>query len=272
MSSTSNSTDLAASAQAPGLAPARRALTRWHAAGAHLAISVAIAAAVLGLMLIFWYPPPLFRAMGGTGLALILVGVDVVMGPALTLVVFKSGKPGLRFDLAAIAVCQLAALAYGCHIISLARPAYIVFVKDQFQVAAVSELEPARLAEARYPEYRSVPWARPEFVFGEWPKEIADQQRLVNVALAGEDLQHFPKYYAPYEEGRNEILAKAQRVSQVRSREPAVAKVIDAWLARSGVHEENVRYLRVRAREAWVALLIDRHTAQPVKMLLAEKI
>src|SRR5919108_4111834 len=124
-----------------GASSPRRPLTRWRAAAAHLAISAGIAAAVLGLMLVFWYPPPLFQAMGGIGLALILVGVDVVMGPALTLVVFKSGKPGLKFDLAAIAICQLAALAYGCHIISLARPAYIVFVKDQFQVAMVTELD-----------------------------------------------------------------------------------------------------------------------------------
>lgn len=260
----------AAAAQRADAKP--RPLTRWHAAGAHLLISAGIATVVLGLMLAFWYPPPLFQAMGGTGLALILVGVDVVMGPALTLVVFRSGKPGLKFDLAAIGVCQVAALLYGCHIIALARPAYIVFVKDQFQVATVAELEPARLAEARYAEYRRAPWTGPELVYGDWPKETADQQRLVNAALGGEDLQHFPKYYAPYAQGRNDILAKAERLSRIRSREPAVARAIDAWLARSGVKEESVLYLRLRARQAWVAVLVDRQSAQPVKMLLAEKI
>ena len=93
--------------------PEKRRLTRWHASGAHLLISAAIAAAVLTLMLTVWYPPPLFEAAGGNDLALILIGVDVVIGPLLTLIVFKPGKRGLRFDLAAIAVFQLAAARAG---------------------------------------------------------------------------------------------------------------------------------------------------------------
>src|SRR5919108_3850181 len=165
-----------------------RPLTRWRAAGVHLLISAGIAAGVLALMLAFWYPPPLFEAMGGTGLALIVIGVDVVLGPALTLIVFRSGKRGLKFDLAAIALVQLAALAYGCHVVSLARPAFIVFVKDQFQVATVAELSAERLAEARYPEFRGGSWSGPVFAFGDWPKEFADQQRLVMATFAGEDL------------------------------------------------------------------------------------
>ena len=251
---------------------ARRSLTRWRAAGAHLLISAGVGGAVLALMLALWYPPPLFQAMGGNGLALILVGVDVVMGPLLTLVVFRSGKRGLKFDLAAIGILQLAALLYGCHIISLARPAFIVFVKDQFQVASVVELAPQRLADARYPQYRNVPWTGPELVFGDWPDGIADQQVLVSAALAGEDLQHFPKYYAPYAEGRSAIIAKAQRLPQLRAAEPRTAKLVDEWLVRSGRDPQSVLYVRLRARDAWVALLIDRDTAQPVKMLLADRL
>jgi hypothetical protein len=249
----------------------RIGFTRWRAAGAHLLISACIGAIVVALMLASWYPPPLFEAMGGTGLALILVGVDVVMGPALTLIVFRSGKPGLKFDLAAIAVLQLAALVYGCHVVAQARPAFIVFVKDQFQVATVAELEPELLAEAKYPQFRAAPWSGPVLVFGDWPKEEAEQRRLADAALAMADLQHFPKYYAPYDQGKGEILAKAKRLEDVRRIEPAIGAVIDAWLARSGAEEQNLRYVGLRARNAWVAVLIDRQTAQPVKMLLAEE-
>ena len=255
--------------EAPGAAAL--GFTRWHAAGVHLLISAAVAAVVLALMLNVWYPPPLFRAMGGAGLALILVGVDVVMGPALTLIIFRSGKPGLKFDLAAIAVLQVAALIYGCHVVAEARPAFIVFVKDQFQVATVAELEPELLAEARYPQFRAAPWSGPVLVFGEWPKESADQERLAGAALAMADLQHFPKYYAPYDQGRSEILAKAKRLADVRKIEPTIGKAIDAWLARSGAEEQNLLYVGLRARNAWVAVLVDRQSAQPVKMLVAER-
>jgi hypothetical protein len=247
-------------------------MSRWRAAGIHLLISVGVAAGVLALMLGVWYGPTLFRAMGGALLALILIGVHLVMGPALTLVVFRSGKRGLKFDLAAIGLLQLAALLYGCYIIALARPAFIVFVKDQFQVVTVAELEPQSLAQAKYPQYRRAPWSGPELVYGEWPKDHEEQQQLLFAGLAGVDLQHFPKYYAPYEQGKDAILAKAQPLSSVRGTEPQAAKVIDEWLARSGVDAQNLRYLRLRARNAWVAVLIDRLSAQPVKMLLTERI
>ena len=248
-----------------------RGFTRWRAAGTHLLISACIGAGVIALMLAVWYPPPLFEAMGGIGLALILVGVDVVMGPALTLVVFRSGKPGLKFDLAAIAILQLAALAYGCYVVNAARPAFIVFVKDQFEVATVAQLAPERLSEARYPQFRRPAWSGPVLVFGEWPKDAADRQRLATAAVALEDLQHFPKYYAPYDQGRREILARAKPLQEVRRVEPQIGKAIDEWLARSGADEHKLLYVGLRARNAWVAVLIDRQSAQPVKMLVAER-
>jgi len=251
--------------------PLERPMTRWRAAGVHLLISACIAAAVLALMLAIWYPPPLFEAMGGVALAMILIGVDVVMGPALTLIVFRSGKPGLKFDLAVIAAFQLAALVYGCHVVALARPAFIVFVKDQFQVATVAALAPERLAEAKYPQFRSPSWFGPVLVFGDWPKDFAEQQQLLFAALGGEDLQHFPKYYAPYDAGKGEIVRRAQRLSDVRRIEPAAGRAVDAWLARSGLDEQNLLYLRLRGRGVWVAVLIDRASAQPVKMLVVEK-
>jgi hypothetical protein len=252
--------------------PAGRPFTRWRAAGTHLLICAGIAAAVLTLMVLFWYTPPLFEAMGGSGLALILIGVDVVMGPALTLVVFRSGKRGLKFDLVVIALFQIGALLYGCHIVSLARPAFIVFVKDQLQVASVVDIAAERFAEAKYRQFRAASWSGPQYVFGDWPREVADRQRLLDAALAGEDLQDFPKYFAPYEQGRAEILAKAQPLSRVRATEPQTARVIDAWLARSGADERGLLYLPVRAREAWLAALIDRASARPVKLLVTEKL
>lgn len=247
-----------------------RVMSRWRAAGLHVVISAAVACGPLLLMLGFWYPPPLFEAMGGRTLALLLVGVSLVAGPLLTLVVFRSGKRGLKLDLALIGAVQLAALLYGCYAIWLARPAFIVFVRDQFQVATVSALAPELLARARYPQFRSAQWSGPLLAFGEWPRDPARQQELMFMGLRGIDLQHFPEYYAPYEQGRAEILRQAWPLARLRQEEPAVARHVDAWLAASGASEQGLRYLRLRGRNAWVAVLIDAATAEPVKMLLAE--
>ena len=90
-------------------------LNRWKAALIHLGISAAIGVGVVALMLFVWYSRPYFTAMGGDTLILLLIGVDVVIGPLITLTIFDPKKKGLRFDLSVIAAVQLAALAYGAQ-------------------------------------------------------------------------------------------------------------------------------------------------------------
>jgi len=251
---------------------AGRAFTRWQAAATHFGICVAIAAAVLTLMLGLWYPRPLFEAAGGNDLLIIVLAVDVTVGPLLTLVVFKSGKPGMAFDLAVIGLLQAAALAYGVHVVALARPAFIVFVKDRFEMVTVAELEPAELAAARFPQFRSPPWGGPMLAASDMPADPAESQKLVQAAAAGLDVQNFPRYYVPYAERSKQVLAASRSVAQYRASEPESARAVDAWLAETGTREDAVRCLELRTRFAWVAVLVDPATAAPVKMLLGERI
>ena len=249
-----------------------KAFSRWRAAGTHLLISLAIAAGVVTLMLAVWYPRPLFEAAGGNDLLFIVVGVDVVLGPLLTLVVFKSGKPGMKFDLAVIGLVQLAALVYGGHIVALARPAFVVFVKDRFELATAVELDPAELAQAKYPEFRAPPWDGPKLAAADLPTDPAERKKVIEAAMAGLDLQQFPRYYVPYAERAREVLASAVTVARLRATEPLTAQAVDDYLKASGTKEDAVRCLMLRTRFAWVAVLIDPRTARPVKMLLGEKI
>jgi len=87
----------------PSIQMTLASLNRWKAAAIHLGLSVLIAATVVTVMLLVWYTPPYFDTMGGTGLLKILVGVDVTLGPLLTLIIFDPRKKGLRFDLSVIA-------------------------------------------------------------------------------------------------------------------------------------------------------------------------
>ena len=223
-------------------------------------------------MLALWYPRPLFEAAGGNNLLLIVVGVDVVLGPLLTLIVFKSGKPGMNFDLAVIGLVQLGALAYGGYVVALARPAFIVFVKDRFEIATAAELDPGELAAAKYPEFRAPPWGGPLLAAADMPADPAERRKLIEAALAGMDLQQFPRYWVPYAQREREVLASADTVARLRASEPATAKAVDEWLASSGTKEDDVRCLLLRTRFAWVAVLVDPKTAQPFKMILGEKI
>jgi hypothetical protein len=245
---------------------------RWKASGLHLLISILIASVVLTLMLGLWYPGPLFQAMGGEGLLFLLIGVDVILGPLITLIIFKSGKRGLKLDLTVIGLVQLCALLYGAHVMFIARPAFIAFVKDQFQGAAAVDVDPESLAQAKYPEFGHLPWGRPVLVGTQPPADQAERNRLFELAFTGRDLEVFPRYYVPYAGQKTEVLAKAQPIASIRAKEPSTGRVIDEWLKKSGTSESAVRYLPLRARSSWIAVLVDASSGEPVKMLLAEKI
>ncbi len=249
-----------------------KAFNRWQAAGTHLLICIAIAATVIAVMLGVWYPGPLFEAAGGTGMLYILVGVDVILGPLLTLIVFKSGKRGMKFDLAMIGLVQIAALIYGAHIVYLARPAFIVFVKDRFEIVTAVELEPEALAAAKYPQFRNPGWTGPQLAAADMPTDPKERSKLIDATLAGFDLQHFPLYYVPYAERTKEVLARAETIARLRVAEPVSAKEVDKYLVSSGTRDDDVRALLLRTRFAWVVVLLDPKTAQPLKMVLGEKI
>lgn len=247
----------------------RKGFTRWQASGLHLLISAAIAAAVLAVMLGVWYPPPLFEAEGGLGLVFILVGVDVVIGPLITLIIFKSGKPGLKFDLWVIATLQLSALFYGGYVVFEARPVFLVLYKDQFEVVTAAELQPKWLEEARRPEFRSLPLTGAKLVAFDMPADGKEQQVIVFSAIfEGRDVQHYPKYYAPYSERARQVLPGALPIDAVRRKSPDTARVIDSWLRESGRPDTDVRYFPMRTRYEWIAVLVDAKSGEVVKMLL----
>ena len=247
----------------------RKGFTRWQASGLHLLISAAIAAAVLTLMLGVWYSTPLFEAEGGLGLVFILVGVDVVLGPLITLIIFKSGKPGLKFDLSVIATLQLSALIYGGYVVFEARPVFLVLVKDQFEVVTAAELKPEWLEAARRPEFRTLPATGPVLVAFEVPADENERQVIVLSAISGgRDAQHYIQYYVPYADRAQEALSRALAIEEVRRRYATTAKVIDQYLAGSGRKDAEVRYLPMRARNEWIAVLVDAKSGVVVKMLL----
>src|SRR3982751_1527004 len=107
-------------------------MSRWKAAAIHLSISAAIAVIACALFFVVWYPGTYFHAAGADELVILLVGVDLAIGPLLTLIVFRSGKRGLRFDLTSIAIAQAVALMYGAHVVLQSRPIFLVAALDRF--------------------------------------------------------------------------------------------------------------------------------------------
>ncbi len=231
-------------------------ISRYRAALVHLAISAAIAAAALALMLTLWFPPPLFGAMGGTELALLIVGVDVAIGPLITLIIFDTRKKELIFDLAVVAVLQMGALAYGVYAMHAGRPVFIVFAESQFAVVPAAEIDANDLAQGRSEEFRTLSLTGPRLVATEEPTDPEVRSTIVFGSLAGFGVQHLPKYYVPYAKRRGQVLRESRSLADLDPAPPDRER-LNGYLKRSGRKVEELRCLPVKTKRAVLTAIID---------------
>jgi hypothetical protein len=244
------------------------ALNRWKAAGIHLGLSALIATTVVAVMIFVWYPPPYFDAMGGRGLLKILVGVDVTLGPLLTLIIFKPNKKGLKFDLTVIATLQIAALAYGVWVTFEARPVYTVFAQDRFEVVGASDLDPADL-DAGPPEYRDLSLTGPRLIGVKLPSKDQTEEwnNLVFSSVGGKDVQNFPKYYVSYAEISPEVLRKAKPLSALVNSKPDARATVQAFVDTTARPENDFGYVPLIGRETNKTAVIDMRDGQLLDIL-----
>lgn len=244
-------------------------MNRHQAAAIHLVLSAGIVGAALMIVLLLWYPGAWFESMGGKHLLFILAGVDIVLGPLMTLIVFRSGKKSLRFDLGVIVLFQLAAFLYGIHVIHAARPVYMVLVVDQFRAVTAIELEPELLRMARYPEFRTLPLDGPKVAGSALPSDPAKRDAVTWMSVTqGVDLHQIPEYWEPY--AGEKALRVAGGMQTLREIDPANGPVIDAVIAARRLNPEQLRFVPLRTRKKEMAVLIDATSGQVVDIVDAK--
>lgn len=235
---------------------------RFRAATVHLVASGVLAALAAVLVLLVWFPDP-YRAMaGGTGLFLLLVGVDVVLGPTLTFVVFNRAKPNaeLARDLAVIGLLQVAALVYGLATAFQARPVYLVHEVDRFRVVRAADIDRGELAGAP-PELQHLPWHGVRVIGTRRPRDTRDLLASIDSAMAGRDIGVQPSWWqsiGPDEE--RQIRQHARAFDFVRGRAGAQAGEVDRLVDASTVPRERVIGVPVVGQRQgdWAVLLDDR--------------
>lgn len=161
---------------------------------------VTLLAAVAMYILVFhvWYPGVFSQILPGTKLFMLVLMVEVVLGPCMSLIIFNPAKTKrkLIWDYSLIGFIQLSALVYGMLSVAGSRPVYVVFVKDRFDVVSAIEINETDLEEASSNQYSRIPWWGPEFICVRNVKDIAEKQRLLFEEIPlGKDVQHLPRFY-----------------------------------------------------------------------------
>lgn len=241
---------------------------RLRAASIHLGLSAAVAALAALLVFGLWYPFPYREVSGGRELFTLVVVVDVLLGPLITLSIFdrRKGWSVLRRDLAVVALVQLAALGYGLWTVYAARPVHLVFELDRFRIVHAIDIADELRGKAA-PGVDVEPLWGPTLLS---VRPFKDGQEKLDVTLAALNGVHIgarPDLWQTYAKARDQVLTEARPVAQLRQRFQPQQALIDQAVQASGRSVEQLRYVPLIARKLFWTVLVDASTAEVVGYL-----
>lgn len=215
--------------------------------------------ALLCFILIFFllYPTPLARATGVENLFFLMLAIDVVLGPALTFIVYKKYKKTLKMDLLIIVIIQLSALIYGIYAMYQGRPVWIAYTVDRFELIRANDLIGE---DPNYPSSK----IRPQYIFVEInPKNPKEQlNMMLKEAQSNISPAQQPQYYRPITQATTQIqqralpIAELQQYNSKADVEKTLAKYpkADAWLP-------------LKANAVDMVVLINKEKAEVIKIV-----
>ncbi len=232
----------------------------------HLAISTTVVGIACGAIFFIWYPAPYFGIKGAWNVLRILIGVDLVVGPLLTLILFRPGKPGLALDMTMIAMIQLSALLYGTAVIFQERPYYTVFAVDRIEVLAKRDVDLTAVAGTAF---ENKPLVGPVLAVATVPSDPVEFQRLLQETLfeGKPDIERRPERWSAYADSKDAVLARAEPLSVLLEKRPGAAAEITRISRALDMDPAEILYLPAIGGDRALTLVIDPETALPLASL-----
>ncbi|NAR74864.1 TfpX/TfpZ family type IV pilin accessory protein [Acinetobacter haemolyticus] len=228
----------------------------------HLFISAMIALIVVGLVFFVWYPMPLAEAVGVTDIFLMLLAIDVIVGPVLGWIIYKEGKKTLKMDLSIIILLQLSALFYGIYSIEQGRPVWLAYNVDRFEVVRKNEIIEDHIAQA-LPQYQQPSWLKPQFVGVAFAKDNnVRNDEMFQELFAGISIAQKPERYVPMAEVKTQIQQRAQNLELLNQfNDPqAVQKILAQY-------PQADAFVPLKATAVDMTVLINKETGDVIKVV-----
>jgi len=191
----------------PPLLPRWRFALRLAVRHALLSVLVAVVSAlfVFGVL----SPPPFQSLLGVGAIFVLLLGVDVVCGPLLTLILASPSKSVRErwVDLGLVGLVQVAALLYGLHAVWAARPVVLAFETDRLVVVTANQVQTEALAQAPV-GLQTLPWWGVVPVSTRHPVDTEELFTSVNLSLSGISPAMRPGWWQPWDSAQMDTRAK----------------------------------------------------------------
>jgi len=210
-----------------------------------------------------WYPGPYFAIDSTWDVIKVAVGVDMVIGPLLTLIVFDYRKPVhlLRLDMTVIILLQLAALSWGIWNSYIAHPSYLVYSSGEFYTVAAGEADVSNIV---VPSLATSMFSRPKVVFALPPKDAAEKAALFTALLNGKmkDVPFLPQRYRPVGDHLTVLWKRADENARKLIADKGKQKPVEAWLKRQGGAMADYGFFTVFGRKKEGVVVLRRESGE----------
>ena len=238
---------------------------KTKAAGLHFLLSLVVISFLIGLIIYFWFPSSIISISNFKEIALLIIIVDLILGPLLTFIVFKPQKKGLKLDLTFIALIQVSALMFGVYNLYKVHPLYITFNVDRFTLVSAMD---ARPENALHTEFKIARISSPKFVVSKLPENIEEKNKLVLESLekGSSDFELRSEYYHSFDNNIDEIIKKGLDPDVVFKDELSQQK-LRKFINKNGKEVTDYVYLPIEGNAKDAIWALDPLTARPVDII-----
>lgn len=236
----------------------------------HICISIIFAAGAVFLINL-WYPGNYLYVAAGINLILLVVIVDCILGPFLTLLIYhkRKSKKEIFLDFSVIAVLQIVALTYGLWSAYIARPVYLVFEYQRMMVVSAIDILEKELNDAPA-EFRYFPKDGPKLLSLRPFKNANEQYDSVMRAVGGQPQAAQPELWQSYDAGRQQIVDAAKPLEFLETGAVSLPQ-LQELIAESGRSKDQLKYLPLVGRSGEWIFIIDASNAEPKGMIALRK-
>jgi len=240
----------------------RRVNKRLKFAMTHLGISICVGFLLVCLVFLLWYPSPLNQATGVLNIFLMMLFIDIILGPVLSWFVYKEGKKTLVFDLIIIIAIQISALAYGVYNIMQARPVWIVYSVDRFDLIRYNEIYNKNIVHASH-EFRQPSWFKPQYVATQFSANLKQREtEMFEAVFKGIDVSQRPERYVALAKVKQQIQKRAQNLDLLN-------QFNDKALVQNTVSQypQATAFVPLKANVVDMTVLINKEKGEVVKIV-----
>jgi hypothetical protein len=248
---------------------------RLKAFSLHLLSSATILTLILGCLYFGWYRWPGWYLTDVTTVVLVMVCVDVVLGPTLTLIVANKDKPRrvLARDIGIIVAVQLCALIYGSVSLWSGRPLYYAFSENVLQLVQAYDIDAdeAKLGREQNPAFAPHWYSLPRWIWAPLPQDLDERKRIFEAAISGgDDVISMPRYFKRWEEGLPALRNQLKKVDAVGYFSKSEKKTLRDKMKAAGLADDQMNTMPLTGRGHPLLAVIDPESLK-IKALLTSK-